>query len=51
VLRLDRPVEGIEPVRLAAEGSDKLERSGKLAMAAGWNNTIKQSSRGGAGVN
>ena len=42
VLELDRPIEGIEPIRLAT-GDRDLERPGRNATVAGWGSTQQQS--------
>ncbi len=41
VLELDRPIEGIEPIRLATR-SDRLDRAGQEATVAGWGSTQLQ---------
>ena len=45
VLRLDRPVRGIEPIALAPPGAegDAYERPGSRARVAGWGNRVGQS--------
>jgi secreted trypsin-like serine protease len=43
VLKLESPVSGIEPIRLAASNQNSLERPGRTARIAGWGNTSKQS--------
>jgi secreted trypsin-like serine protease len=40
VIELDRPVEGIKPIRLAAVGSDSLENPGRQATVAGWGSIL-----------
>jgi hypothetical protein len=50
VLRLDRPVTGIKPIRLATTGTDALERPGRLATVTGWGNTIAQPVGPGPGL-
>jgi secreted trypsin-like serine protease len=50
VLRLDRPVAGIKPIRFATTGTDVLERPGRLATVTGWGNTIAQPVGPGPGL-
>ena len=50
VLTLDRPVAGIEPMRLATTGTDAAERPGRRAIVTGWGNTIKQPVGPGPGL-
>jgi len=45
VIRLDRPVQGVRPVRLATREQDALERPGRRATALGWGVTQPQASR------
>jgi secreted trypsin-like serine protease len=40
VIELDRPVEGIQPIKLAPIGSDSLERPGTRAKVAGWGSLL-----------
>jgi secreted trypsin-like serine protease len=40
VIELDRPVEGIKPIGLAAVGSDARERPGTRAKVAGWGSLL-----------
>jgi secreted trypsin-like serine protease len=42
VIELDRPVSGIEPIRLATTRQDFLESPGQRATVAGWGNTEAQ---------
>jgi secreted trypsin-like serine protease len=42
VLTLDKPVQGIEPVRLADPSDDRLERTRANATVAGWGSTVYQ---------
>jgi secreted trypsin-like serine protease len=50
VLRLERPVTGVRPIRLATTGTDALERPGRLATVTGWGNTIAQPVGPGPGL-
>jgi secreted trypsin-like serine protease len=49
VIGLDRPVGGIEPIKLATARQDFLEQPGRLATVTGWGNTTSQPPFGGAG--
>ena len=50
VIRLNRPVRGIEPIELVTTGTDALERPGRLATVAGWGNTNFQPFGPGPGL-
>jgi secreted trypsin-like serine protease len=50
VLKLDRPVAGIAPIRLATGSQNFLETAGRYATVAGWGNTIAQPVNGDAGT-
>ncbi len=51
VLRLNKPVTGIEPIRLAKGNQNGLERPGRAATVAGWGSTIRQPPEGGGPTN
>ena len=51
VIKLDRPVGGIEPIKPATARQDFLERPGRLATVIGWGNTTKLPPLGGGEVN
>ncbi|GAB3062086.1 S1 family serine peptidase [Stenotrophomonas tumulicola] len=40
VILLDKPVTGVEPLKLPSPGSDAMERPGALLTVAGWGNTF-----------
>jgi secreted trypsin-like serine protease len=42
VVRLDRPVTGIQPIKPATPGTDALERPGRLATVTGWGDINQQ---------
>ncbi|MBX6765336.1 MAG: serine protease, partial [Rubrobacteraceae bacterium] len=44
VLKLDRPVRGIKPIRLSTAAQNYLERPGRLLMVAGWGTTRENGS-------
>jgi secreted trypsin-like serine protease len=49
VIKLARPVEGIDPLALAEVGSDELETPGSPATVAGWGDTTAQPAAGPGG--
>ena len=51
VLKLARPVNGVEPIKPASASQDFLEKRGTNATVAGWGNTKAQPAIGFAGSN
>jgi secreted trypsin-like serine protease len=49
VLKLNKPVSGIAPIKIARSSQDFLETPGRNATVAGWGNTIAQPVGGDAG--
>ncbi len=47
VLKLNKPVSGVKPIRLSGRKQDFLENPGRRATVAGWGNTTVQPPEGG----